>query len=146
VTPAPGGLSLRAKLWLSHGGALALGLIVSAFLSWRVRTGSDRLEPMLERTPLSDAATLAYQWGSTTDGASALRQYDALLRARPEPDALDSADIFFARLRLAIIEQRPRPELLRLCVEWPHCTPENFDRLVAKLVAERHVTSDNHNE
>jgi hypothetical protein len=145
VTPSPSGLSLRTKLWLSHGVALALGLIVAALLSWRARTGIDSLEPMFERAPLSDAATLAYRWGSANDGASALRQYATLLRAKAEPDALEAADAFFARLRLAILEDQPRSELVRLCAEWTHCTPANLDRLVAKAAAERHVASESHN-
>ncbi|HWP08985.1 MAG TPA: hypothetical protein VNN72_24755 [Polyangiaceae bacterium] len=140
---APGSPSGRSvRKWLTHAAAVLFGMAVSAVVGHSSLAGADSAGKKFERQPLIDAAWFAYGWGSEDDAAALLRRYAARLRREPGDDPVSARyELAFAEFRLAIIEHRPRAELLELCASVPKCRPEALDELVARLAAGRKVAA-----
>lgn len=136
------GLRVLASRWsLSHGAAIAVGLILGARIMNRSLEGASTMGGTFERQPFEHAVWFAYTWGSTADASELLGEYAGRLRSDPkwEPFA-GSSQLALTEFQRAIVERRSRAEIAELCRTTPKCKPDTFDVLISKLSARRKIT------
>ncbi len=142
----------RRRPWLTHGVvALATFGITTLVIQNGVRRQTAIHESM-EMWPVSQAASLAYGWGSVADAQRLLEDLRLMAehqssvtpvgRVGKDPDfaTLRKMDADMAKLRLALLEGAPREKLQELCAKATiRCTPHTLEGLIALLKKQRHV-------